>query len=63
MLTHNIPLTKDNISNIKTLLDFMNKIQSNPEEKSDFIEKYLASKNISLESSEGKFIIENLKIF
>ncbi|WP_278381806.1 hypothetical protein [Clostridium tyrobutyricum] len=63
MLIHNIPLTKDNISNIKTLLDFMNKIQSNPEEKSDFIEKYLASKNISLESSEGKFIIENLKIF
>ncbi|AND83449.1 hypothetical protein GTH52_11075 [Clostridium tyrobutyricum] len=63
MLNHNISLTKDNISNIKTLFDFMNKIQSNPEEKSDFIEKYLASKSISLESSEGKFITENLKTF
>ncbi|WP_254906445.1 hypothetical protein [Clostridium tyrobutyricum] len=63
MLNHNISLTKDNISNIKTLFDFMNKIQSNPEEKSNFIEKYLASKNISLESSEGKFITENLKTF
>ncbi|OAA93407.1 hypothetical protein CLCOS_29170 [Clostridium coskatii] len=63
MLKHEIPLTKSNISNIKTTLDFIDKIKSEPNEENEFIDKYLDSRGISPESTEGKFTTSTLKNF
>ena len=63
MVKHNIPLTKENISDVKTILDFMSKIKSDDTEESAFIERYIQSKNISLESDEGIKIKNTLKSF
>lgn len=63
MVKHNITLTKENISDVKTILDFMNKIKSDDTEESAFIEKYIQSKNVSLESDEGIKIKNTLKSF
>lgn len=63
MVKHEIPLTKENISNIKTLVDFRGKISSNPEEENAFIAKYMDSKGISADSTEGIKVKETLKAF
>lgn len=63
MVKHEIPLTKENISNMKTLVDFKNKITLNPEEENTFIAKYMKSKNISADSTEGNKVRETLKGF
>ena len=63
MLKHEIPLTKSNISNIKTTLDFINKIKNDPSEENEFIDKYLDSRGISPEGTEGKFTTSTLKNF
>ncbi|OAA86735.1 hypothetical protein WY13_02128 [Clostridium ljungdahlii] len=63
MLKHEIPLTKSNISNIKTTLDFIDKIKNDPNEEDEFIGKYLDSRGISPESTEGKFTTSTLKNF
>lgn len=63
MVKHDIPLTKENISDIKTLMDFMEKVQNDPGEKDVFIQKYLLSKNIAGDSNEGKMISNTLKSF
>ncbi|MBP2032415.1 ElaB/YqjD/DUF883 family membrane-anchored ribosome-binding protein [Clostridium algifaecis] len=63
MIKHDIPLTDENISDIKTLMKFMEKLQSNPKEKDVFIQKYLLSKNIETNSNEGKMITNTLKNF
>jgi len=63
MIKHDIPLTKENISNMKTLVDFKNKITLNPDEEDAFIAKYMESKNISADSTEGNKVRETLKGF
>lgn len=63
MVKHEIPLTKENISNIKTLVDFKNKIMLDGEEENAFIMKYMEGKNISVDSKEGMKIRETLKGF
>jgi len=63
MIKHNMPLTKGNISKVKTLVDFKEKMASNPEEEEKFISKYLNSKGIEANSDRGKEIISNLKGF
>lgn len=63
MIKYEIPLTKDNISNMKTIVDFLNKIQIDNGEKDKFIQEYLASKNISAGSNQGKQINRILKNF
>ncbi len=63
MVKHNITLTKENISDVKTILDFMNKIKSDNTEENAFIDRYIQSKNISLESDEGIKIKNTLKSF
>ena len=63
MIKHNMPLTKDNISRIKTLVDFKGKMASSPEEEEKFITKYLNSKGIEANSDKGKEIINSLKGF
>lgn len=63
MVKHNISLTKENISDVKTVLDFMNKIKSDDAEENLFIERYIQGKNISSESDEASKIKNTLKSF
>lgn len=63
MVKHNIPLTKENIFKVMNLSDFIGKLKQNPEEGNVFIDRYLESRNIDLQSVEGqevKNIITNL---
>ncbi|EDS78589.1 conserved hypothetical protein [Clostridium botulinum C str. Eklund] len=63
MIKYNMPLTKENISKMKTLVEFQNKINESPNEEEQFIEKYLNNKNIDISSKEGKNIKDILKGF
>jgi len=63
MVSHDIPLTKANISAIKTIIDFKEKISTNVKEEDIFINKYLQSKGIDANSVEGKNAIITLKGF
>lgn len=63
MVKHNISLTKENISDVKTILDFMGKIKSDTTEENSFVEKYIQSKNIDIQSKEGIQIKNTLKPF
>lgn len=63
MIRHNMPLTKENISKIKTILDFKNKIEQDGREEDKFIEKYIKSKGIDVQSDQGKDIEKVLKGF
>ncbi|EKQ55376.1 MULTISPECIES: hypothetical protein [unclassified Clostridium] len=63
MVKHNIPLTRDNINEIKGLIQFNEKISANPKEIDTFIQTYLQSKNIPVNSTEGQAIKETLTKF
>lgn len=63
MVKHNIPLTRDNITEIKSLIQFSEKMSANPKEMDAFIQKYLQSKGISGDSTEGKAVTELLTKF
>lgn len=63
MVKNNIPLTRENISSVKTLVDFKNKLELNQGEKDAFINKYVNSKGIDINSSEGKELKINLDSF
>lgn len=63
MVKHNIPLTRDNINEIKSLIQFNEKINSNSGEIDAFIEKYLQSKGIEPGSEHGEAIKETLTKF
>lgn len=59
LLKFNIPVTKENIKEIRGVFEFIEKINSNSEEIDKFIDKYLISKNIG----DNKDIQNNLKGF
>lgn len=61
MVKHNIPITKENISDVMNLLDFASKAKSSPKEIEDFIKVYMESRNISPNSKEGQAITNILK--
>ncbi|EHJ02051.1 hypothetical protein CDLVIII_5578 [Clostridium sp. DL-VIII] len=63
MVKHNIPLTRENINEIKGLIQFNERISANPKELDAFIQTYLQSKGISSDSSEGQAIKELLTKF
>lgn len=63
MVKHNIPLTRENITFVKSLLQFNTKINMDNNEIDSFILKYIDSKGISGESEQGKQIINTLKEF
>lgn len=63
MLKFDIPLTKENIREIKGLIQFLDKIQANPKEIEEFISKYLMGKGIPQNSEEGIKINNVLKEF
>ncbi|GAB6168119.1 hypothetical protein JCM1393_05790 [Clostridium carnis] len=63
MLKYDIPLTRENIKEVKSLIQFLNKIQANPKEIDEFVQKYLDSKGIDVSSEKGENISNNLKSF
>ena len=63
MTTFSIPLDRENISKVKSLVDFQNKINKDPDEIDQFILKYLKSNQISSESKEGIEITNTLRSF
>lgn len=62
MIKHEIPLTKENISYVKNMDNLMQKIH-NEEYVDNFIYKYISSKGITLDSTEGNEIKNLLKGF
>lgn len=63
MIKHRIPLTNDNISKVKTLIDFKEKIILNEKNEDNFILKYMENRGIDTNSNEGKNIKNILKSF
>lgn len=63
MIKFNIPLTKENIRDIKGLVQFLDKINANPKEIDEFITKYLESKGIDVNSELGQKVGNTLKEF
>ena len=63
MIKHNIPLTKENINQIKGLIQFNEKMASNPKEIDAFIQTYLQSKDIPANSEQGQAVKELLTKF
>lgn len=63
MIEHDISLTRDNITLIKSLIDFNKKINNDSKEIDDFIQKYIESKGVDMESEEGKNIKSTLTNF
>ena len=63
MIKHDMPLTKDNIIDIKNLVDFKEKISLNTNKEDIFIAKYLDSRNIDPNSEKANEITKILKNF
>lgn len=63
MIKHRIPLTNDNISKVRTLVDFKEKIILNDKNEDNFIFKYMENRGIDINSNEGKNIKNTLKNF
>lgn len=63
MVKHNIPLTRENINEIKGLIQFNEKMAANPKEIDTFIQTYLQSKNIQGNSEQGIAVKELLTKF
>ena len=63
MIKFNLPLTKDNIKEVKSLIQFLDKLQDNPNEVEEFISKYLSSIEVDENSTEGQKIKNTLKEF
>jgi hypothetical protein len=63
MLKHDMPLTKDNIVDIKNLVNFKEKIFLLAEKEEVFIDKYLNSRNIDKGSEKANDIAKILKDF
>lgn len=63
MIKHNIPLTKENITNVISIKNFGENVSNDKSYVDTFINKYLLSKNINPNSVEGKNIAGILKEF
>lgn len=63
MVKHNIPLTRENINQMKGLIQLSQLMKSDPEEINNFIKNYLESNNIDINSKEGQNAKELLTKF
>ncbi|WP_326512972.1 flagellar hook-length control protein FliK [Clostridium intestinale] len=63
LVKFNIPLTKDNISKYSSIFNFNEKIKLDEKEVDNFINNYISSKNIPIDSEESKSIREKLQSF
>ncbi len=63
MIKHNISLTKENINKIKGLIQFNENINLSSDNIDDFIQNYLQSKGIDINTPKGELIKQNLMEF
>jgi hypothetical protein len=63
MLKHDMPLTRENITKVKSLIDYLNKVKLDPMSIDGFILKYINAKSISANSEEGINISQKLRNF
>lgn len=63
MLKYNMELTKENISKVKSLFEFKDKVQQDGNEEDIFINRYISSKGIDINSKEGQDIEKQLRGF
>ncbi len=63
MIKYDMPLTRENISQVKSIFEFKSKIENDPEEIDSFIQKFLKSKGISPETPKAMEINIKLKAF
>ena len=63
MVKYNIPLTRENITTVKSVLEFSGKMNNNPEEIKSFINTYLNSRDIVVNSREGLQIAQKIYEF
>ena len=63
MVKYNIPLTRENITTVKSVLEFSGKMNNNPVEIKSFINAYLNSRDIVVNSREGLQIAQKLYEF
>lgn len=63
LLKHGLPLTKDNISFTKSIMDFRESIIKTPEKEEEFINAYLNSKGLDENNSNVKDIKTSIKNF
>ena len=63
MVKYNIPLTRENITTVKSVLEFSGKMNNNPQEIKSFINTYLNSRDIVVNSREGLQIAQKLYEF
>lgn len=63
MVKHNIPLTRENINQMKGLIQLSQLMKSDPEEINNFIKNYLESNNIDINGKEGQNAKELLTKF
>lgn len=63
MVKHNIPLTKENINFVKSILDFNGKVINNPAEATEFVNKFISSKGLNPISEQATFIKDTLTEF
>lgn len=63
MVKYNIPLTRENITTVKSVLGFSGKMNNNPQEIKSFINTYLNSRDIVVNSREGLQIAQKLYEF
>lgn len=63
MVKYNIHLTRENITTVKSVLEFSGKMNNNPEEIKSFINTYLNSRDIVVNSREGLQVAQKLYEF
>lgn len=63
MVEYNIPLNRDNIKFVKSIIQFSQRVNNDPKEIDNFINKYLESKNIDPNSEQAVQIRETLSEF
>lgn len=63
MVKYKIPLTKENIAFVKSLVSFNEKVNSSESEIKNFIDSYIAAKGMNENSLETANVRENLKNF
>lgn len=63
MVKNNIPIKRENVASLKTLIEFKNKLELNEGEKDVFINKYLNTKGIDINSDKGRNIKASLDTF
>ena len=63
MVKYNIPLTRENITTVKSIMEFSDKMNNNPVEIKNFINSYLNSRDIASNSKEGVYVSQKLYEF